>query len=90
MAMKVKIIKIGNSQGIRLPKAVLHQIGIKDEVDLQIERDRLILKPIHRVRRGWRKAFKKMALKSDDMLLDGDEMISQNSWDAEEWTWESK
>ncbi len=86
--MKMKIIKIGNSRGIRLPKAILHQIGINDEVDLEVDRDRIILKPIRRRRSGWREAFRKMAEKSDDRLLDGEETIFQNSWDEDEWIWE--
>jgi len=88
--MKTKVIKIGNSRGIRLPKVILHQIGINDEVDLEVDRDRIILKPIRRRRSGWREAFRKMALKSDDRLLDGDEIISQSSWDKDEWTWDNE
>ncbi|MCK4296385.1 MAG: AbrB/MazE/SpoVT family DNA-binding domain-containing protein [Candidatus Marinimicrobia bacterium] len=88
--MKTKIIKIGNSRGIRLPKVILHQIGINDEVDLEVDRDRIILRPIRRRRSGWSEAFHKMTLKSDDQLLDGDETIFQSSWDNDEWTWKSK
>lgn len=90
LAMKTKIIKIGNSRGIRLPKVILLQIGINDEVDLEVDRDRIILKPIRRRRSGWREAFQKMAVKSDDLLLDGEETIFQSSWDEDEWTWESE
>ena len=88
--MKTKIIKIGNSRGIRLPKVILHQIGIKEEVDLEVDRDRIILKPVRPHRNGWRAAFGKMASKSDDQLLDKNEIIFQNSWDEDEWTWESE
>ncbi len=88
--MKTKIIKIGNSRGIRLPKVILHQIGIKDEVDLEVDRDRIILKPIRHSRSGWREAFQKMAVKSDDHLLDGEATIFQNSWDNDDWKWESE
>ena len=88
--MKAKIIKIGNSRGIRLPKVILHQIGIDDEVDLEVDRDRIIIKPVRRHRSGWREAFGKMAEKSDDRLLDGKETIFQSSWDEDEWTWESE
>ena len=87
--MKTKIIKIGNSRGIRLPKVILHQIGINDEVDIEVDRDRIIIKPIRPRRNGWREAFRKMTVNSDDQLLDGDESISQSSWDEDEWTWES-
>lgn len=88
--MKIKIIKIGNSRGIRLPKVILHQIGIDDEVDLEVDRDRIILKPVRQRRKGWYEAFREMALKSDDQLLDGDSAIFQSSWDNDEWTWEDE
>lgn len=88
--MKTKVIKIGNSRGIRLPKVILHQIGINDEVDLEVDRDRIILKPILHQRSGWREAFQKMASNFDDRLLDGEETIFQSSWDDDEWTWESE
>jgi len=88
--MKTKIIKIGNSRGIRLPKVILHQIGIDDEVDLEVDRDRIILKPIRSRRSGWGEAFQKLAVKSDDPLLDGNETIFQSSWDNDEWIWEDE
>jgi len=88
--MKTKIIKIGNSRGIRLPKAILKQIGIEEEVDLQVDRDRIILRPIRSKRSGWRKAFRKMALNADDRLLDGEDTLFQSSWDNDEWTWEDE
>ena len=88
--MKTKVIKIGNSRGIRLPKAILRQIGVGDEMNLEVERDRLILKPIRDRRSGWRKAFQNMAFNSDDHLLDGEDTVSQSSWDDDEWIWENK
>jgi len=88
--MKTKIIKIGNSRGIRIPKVILHQLGIRDEIDLEVDRDRIILKPLHRHRSGWRESFRKMSLNADDQLLDGEATIFQNSWDNDEWIWESE
>ena len=88
--MKTKIIKIGNSRGIRLPKVVLHQIGIDTEVDLEVDKDRIIIKPISNRRNGWHEAFRKMAKNSDDQLLDENNVISQSSWDEDEWVWESE
>ena len=88
--MKAKIIKIGNSRGIRLPKAILHQLGIHDEVDLEVERDRIVIKPIRRIRNGWSEAFRKMSVKTDDRLLDEEATLFQSSWDEEEWTWNSE
>ncbi len=88
--MKTKIIKIGNSRGIRLPKAILQQLEINDVVELEVERDRIVIKPIRQTREGWRQAFQKMASKSDDRLLDGDNTLYQSSWDEEEWIWENE
>lgn len=88
--MKTKIIKIGNSRGIRLPKVVFQQIGIDNEVDLEVEQDRIIIKPISNRRNGWHEAFRQMAKNSDDQLLDGNNAISQSSWDEDEWVWESE
>jgi antitoxin MazE len=85
--MKTKIIKIGNSRGIRIPKAVLQQIGIHNEVDLDIEDGRIVLKPIRKRRSGWSEAFQEMAAKSDDRLLDGDDTLKQTTWDEDEWRW---
>lgn len=84
--MRVNIIKIGNSQGIRIPKPLLDQIGIKDNVELQVEKTQIIIRPIASPREGWDDAFKAMSHNKDDALLDGNEVIA-NSWDEEEWQW---
>ena len=84
--MRASIIKIGNSQGIRLPKPLLDQTGIKDDVELEVEKSQIIIRPISNSRDGWDEAFKSMSLNRDDTLLDGNEVIS-NSFDEEEWQW---
>ncbi len=88
--MRTKIIKIGNSRGIRIPKVILHQMGIKDEVSLQVEGNRIILQPIRDRRSGWRDLFREMALHTDDRLLDGNNTIAQSSWDTDEWVWDDE
>ncbi|OGD36358.1 MAG: peptidase [Candidatus Aminicenantes bacterium RBG_19FT_COMBO_58_17] len=68
--MRRRIVPIGNSRGIRIPKAILEQCRIEDEVELQTEGDRIILSPVKRtVRQGWDQAFKKMRERSEDRLL---------------------
>ncbi len=58
--MKVKIIKIGNSKGIRIPKVLLRQTGIDNEVNLEVEENQIILRPIKKsVREGWHTLFRK-------------------------------
>jgi antitoxin MazE len=84
--MRGRIIKIVNSQGIRIPKAILKQTGISEDVEVLVEKNQIIICPIAGPRNNWDNAFKKMAEKDDDLLLDGDEAIS-HSWDDKEWHW---
>ena len=67
--MKVSVIYIGNSKGIKLEKALLEKYNIKDAVELILEKGFIILKPISSPRKGWDKAFKKMHKNGDDRLL---------------------
>jgi antitoxin MazE len=85
--MVARIVKIGNSQGIRIPKLLLEQTGLHDEVELVVQKDQLIIKPKRSSREGWESAFRMMAEKGDDRLLDRDSISNQSSWDAEEWEW---
>ena len=84
--MRARVVKIGNSKGIRIPKPLLEQTGIMNDVDLEVENNRIIIRPVSNPRSGWENAFKTMAEKGDDALVMGDENIS-HSWDEEEWQW---
>jgi antitoxin MazE len=55
--MKVAIVSIGNSRGVRLPKTVLDQLGFGAEAELAIEDGRVTLTPLRAPRRGWAEAF---------------------------------
>jgi len=84
--MRARVVKIGNSKGIRIPKPLLEQTGILNDVELEVENNRIIIRPVLSPRSGWENAFKTMAEKGDDALVMGDENIS-HSWDEEEWQW---
>ena len=84
--LRVKIIKIGNSRGIRLPKAIIDQYQLKDEAALETRKDSLVIRPLNNPRAGWEVAFKEMKQAGDDRLLDADsETLSE--WDEKEWEW---
>jgi antitoxin MazE len=83
--MRVEIIKIGNSKGLRIPKAFLEQCGMKDIVNLTVEDHTLIIKPYKEVRKGWDEAFQRMSANKDDVLLD--DALIHHSWDEEDWEW---
>ena len=67
--MEISIIKIGNSKGLRLSKTILKKYEIKDKVELILEKEQIILKPLSKPRRGWEKAFEKMNIDNNDKTL---------------------
>jgi antitoxin MazE len=84
--MRTRIVRIGNSRGLRIPKPLLEQTGISDHVEIEVEGDRLVIRRAGHPREGWEEAFRKMACQRDDELLDGD-LPSLTHWDDEEWQW---
>lgn len=81
--MEIDVIKIGNSKGIRLPMAILKQCGIESKVELEIEDNCIIIKPVKTPRQGWAEAFKVMHKKGDDSLLIEEEIDNDllEAWD---------
>lgn len=67
--MKITIRKMGNSQGVIIPKPVLAQVGLDDEAEMSVERGAIVLrKPRRGVREGWAEASKAIAASGDDTL----------------------
>ena len=84
--MKTHIIKIGNSQGIRIPKPLLEQADLSGEVEIYATDSALVIRPIKPPRAGWAASFKEMARRGDDVLLD-DASPSLSQWDEDQWEW---
>jgi antitoxin MazE len=86
--MKVNIVRIGNSRGIRLPKTVLEQAGLENEAELEVRgREVVIRAPQRKPREGWAEAFAAAIAEygpPDEELLLGD---FPNEFDETEWTW---
>lgn len=81
--MIVSLVAIGNSKGIRIPKAVLDHLEIEDSLSLEIENGSIILNPITKnPRQGWEEAFQKMNNKKEDRLL-----LALNEEAGFEWEW---
>ena len=83
--MRVDLIRIGNSRGIRLPKPVIEQCGFGNTVELHIEDNRVVLTPVRSLRERWTEAFQEMARRGDDDLVLKE--ATANKFDATEWTW---
>ena len=82
--VRSKIVQIGNSRGVRIPRVLLEQAGLTDEIEMLVENGNLIIHSTGQTRQGWAEAFASMAEYSDDRLLDE---VSSTQWDDEEWTW---
>lgn len=84
--MLTKIVPIGNSRGIRIPKAMLETCGFGDEVELLAKNGALILRPVNTPRAGWAEAFTDMAAAKDDFLVQ-EEAPASTQFENEEWEW---
>ena len=84
--INTKIVKIGNSQGIRIPKVLLEQVDLGEVVELLVQDDMLVIRAAQKPRQGWEEAFARMADQGGDALLDEAGQI-EHDWDAEGWEW---
>ena len=82
--MRASIIRIGNSRGLRIPRALLEACGIRDIVELTVENGSLVVRPAHLVRAGWAEAAHAMAERGEDYLLDPE---TPTTFDETEWEW---
>ncbi len=82
--MKTRIVQIGNSRGIRLPKTILQEAQLADEVELKAEPGRIVIRTAARPRAGWAAAARRMREGGDDQLLD---LPTSTRFDEEEWQW---
>ncbi|HEY0072374.1 MAG TPA: AbrB/MazE/SpoVT family DNA-binding domain-containing protein [Chloroflexia bacterium] len=94
VANKTKIVRIGNSQGVRIPRNLLEQAGfISDEggaafgqeVELEVGQEGILIRHAHHARAGWAEQLQQMAKRGDDALLDP--APHSSSWDEHEWVW---
>ena len=84
MATTARIVRIGNSRGIRLPKALLEQAELGEDVELLAERGRIVVRAVRRTRDGWADAARAMHEQGDDRLLDAP---ATTRFDREAWEW---
>ena len=84
--MRTNIIRIGNSQGVRIPKILLEQSRLGTEVELVVENEMIVIRSATRPREGWGEKFRLMSGSGDDGMIDG-ELGGQTEWDKDEWEW---
>lgn len=80
------LIQIGNSHGIRIPKSIINQAGLKDaDLLLKVVSEGLLITPIRSARHGWTEACKEMHSNKEDKLLINVKITNQ--FDTDEWEW---
>jgi antitoxin MazE len=82
--MKTTLVQIGNSRGVRIPKTVLEQTGLRDALEMEVRGSQVVIRAAEHPRAGWEEAFSAMAARGDDKLLD---RMTPTKWEEAEWEW---
>jgi antitoxin MazE len=82
-AVKARLVQIGNSRGVRIPKPLIQQANLSDEVDLQVRGGSIIISSESSPRSGWAEAAAELRGRGEDKLL----LRADNKFDADQWQW---
>ena len=82
--MKARLVRIGNSRGVRLPKPLIEEAGLTDEVEVRVRGRAVVIMPVGQPRSGWAEAAKQMRQRNEDRLLEGP---TGTRFDDEDWKW---
>ena len=82
-AIKSRIVQVGNSQGIRIPKIMLEQSGILENVEIEVRDNQIVITAASKARVGWDAAFAQMAIDGDELAP----LAVADTWDETEWVW---
>ncbi len=81
--MKAQVIRIGNSQGVRIPKTLLEDGKLSGEVELELHEDGILIRSLQKARANWDAGFR-AALEADDDQPAAD---TRTSFENKEWQW---
>jgi len=82
--MKTRLVRIGNSRGVRLPKAIIAQAGLTEEVELGVRDGAVVIARVTSARSGWANAASQLRQRDEDRLLDP---LTPTRFDEKEWEW---
>jgi len=82
--VKTHLVRIGNSRGVRLPKPLIEQAGLTEEVELRVQEGAIIIARAAPPRSGWAEAARHARERQEDGLLDAP---TPTRFDGEEWEW---
>lgn len=82
--MRAKLVRVGNSRGVRLPKAMIEEAGLTDEIELRLRGTEIVIAAVKRVREGWAEDAREMAKREKGLIMP----YVPTKFDVEEWRWE--
>ncbi len=82
--MKTRLVRIGNSRGVRLPKPLIEEAGLSEEVEVHAQGGSIVILPVSGVRSGWAEAAQRLRERDADRLLDEP---TATRFDQKEWAW---
>ena len=88
MGMKTKIVRIGNSRGVRIPKPLLEEAGLEErgvQVQLRVVEGGIMIESERAPRAGWADAAALANERGDDTLLDA--AVPRTRFDEADWEW---
>jgi antitoxin MazE len=83
--LKTRLVQIGNSRGIRLPKTLLAEAQLADQIELRAEPGCIFIRSAKPPRFGWADAARRMREFDEDRLMDA---TPSSKFDREEWKWQ--
>ncbi len=83
--MDARIVPIGNSRGVRLPKPLIEEAGLGELVSLRVVDGGVLIEPRPEARAGWAEAARLAHERGDDVAV---EAWPPTRFDSEEWEWE--
>lgn len=82
--METTLIRIGNSRGIRIPKAIVEAAGLEAPLRLRVVDSGLLVERVNDPRAGWADAACRLAAEGEAGLLD---VQAPTAFDESEWDW---
>ena len=80
--MKTRLVRVGNSRGVRLPKPLIEEARLTDEVELRVRNGAILIARVTSARSGWAEAARRMRERDEDHLLDSP---TPTRFDEREW-----
>jgi antitoxin MazE len=81
--MKTRLVRIGNSRGVRIPKPLIEEAGLAEEVELRVRDGAIVIASAAGVRAGWAEAAQELHERGEDEHV----ILPVPTRFEEEWEW---